>query len=430
MTEFTNRTTFQLSGGRELLNASKVETLLQEWVGVNPTHIKLSNKSFDVEAATKIAEFFQQITSNIEVADISDIIAGRPEEEALKVLRIITNSLQRFELTEVNVSDNAMGAKGVDACKEILKGKKIQKLYVCNDGLSAEASELLADILLSDGVAPLTLFHFYNNMGGNGSGVAISRIITACKALEDLRYSATRCMADGCLAIATAIGSVDGLKRIDLSDNNFGLRACEVLAQGLKNHTRLEHLNLRDAGFGDDGIEAFVNILKDTVFPHLTFLDLSGNEINEENMEVVVEWLGKAVPSLQTLYLDDNEIGSDGAILLTRSIPRLSSLQHLSLTTAEITGKGGFLLAKAVAKVATFQKLDLNGNALAPRAVEEITEVLTKAQKRLGDLEDNDEDGEDDLSEIEEESEEDEDEKEQPDEEADALADALKDAKI
>lgn len=89
-----------------------------------------------------------------------------------------------------------------------------------------------------------------------------------------------------------------------------------------------------------------MNILKDTVFPHLTFLDLSGNEINEENMEVVVEWLGKVVPSLQTLYLDDNEIGSDGAILLTRSIPRLSSLQHLSLTTAEITGKGGFLLAK------------------------------------------------------------------------------------
>lgn len=149
MTEFATRTHFNLSGGRELLNAAKTEVrdrttlihqstnkehvctrqfqaLLSEWTGTNPTHIKLSNKSFDVEAATKIAEFFQQITSNIEVADISDIIAGRPEEEALKVLRIITNSLQRFELVEVNVSDNAMGAKGVDACKEILQGKKIQ----------------------------------------------------------------------------------------------------------------------------------------------------------------------------------------------------------------------------------------------------------------------------------------------------------------
>lgn len=105
-------------------------------------------------------------------------------------------------------------------------------------------------------------------------------------------------------------------------------------------------MNLRDAGFGESGIEAFVSILDDTVFPHLTFLDLSGNDINEENMEALVNWLSKAVPSLQTLLLDDNEIGSDGAILLTRSISRLSSLQHLSVTTAEITAKGGVLLAR------------------------------------------------------------------------------------
>ena len=199
--------------------------MLKEWIGVNPTAIKLSNKSFDLDAATKIAEYFNNVTSNIEIADISDIIAGRAEELALQVLRVISNSLARFELTEVNVSDNAMGAKGVTACQEILKGKKIQKLYVCNDGLSAEASELLADILLNDVPAPLLLFHFYNNMGGNGSGVAVSRIITACQQLEDLRYSATRCMAEGCMAIATSIGSIHHLKRIDLSDNNFGARA-------------------------------------------------------------------------------------------------------------------------------------------------------------------------------------------------------------
>ncbi len=78
---------------------------------------------------------------------------------------------------------------------------------MCNDGLSAEAAELLAEILLSDGVAPLTLFHFYNNMGGNGSGVAIGKIITACQQLEDLRFSATRSMAEGCLAIAAVSGS-------------------------------------------------------------------------------------------------------------------------------------------------------------------------------------------------------------------------------
>jgi Ran GTPase-activating protein (RanGAP) involved in mRNA processing and transport len=169
---------------------------------------------------------------------------------ALKVLRVVSNSLARFEPTEINVSDNAMGAKGVDACKELLKSRKMQKLYVCNDGLSAEASELLAEILLNgdNGAIPsLVLFHFYNNMGGNGAGVAIGRIVTAMPELQDLRFSATRCGAEGCMAIATSIGSVRQLKRIDLSDNNFGTKACERLAHSLKENVSLHKRTLNDS---------------------------------------------------------------------------------------------------------------------------------------------------------------------------------------
>lgn len=56
----------------------------------NPTSIKLSNKSFDQDAANVIATRLREFQS-IEVADLSDIIAGRPEDEALKVLEIICN---------------------------------------------------------------------------------------------------------------------------------------------------------------------------------------------------------------------------------------------------------------------------------------------------------------------------------------------------
>jgi hypothetical protein len=40
-------------------------------------------------------------------------------------------------------------------------------------------------------------------MGGNGSGIAIGKIIRETKDLEDLRFSATRCGNEGCMAIAT-----------------------------------------------------------------------------------------------------------------------------------------------------------------------------------------------------------------------------------
>lgn len=105
---------FQFSGGREMVNGTKAEVkfiypwycksvnftlnffcnllfnqgLISEASEKDPQTIRLSNKSFDAEAAQKIAEKLK-LFKNVSVVDISDIIAGRPEDEALKVLDII-----------------------------------------------------------------------------------------------------------------------------------------------------------------------------------------------------------------------------------------------------------------------------------------------------------------------------------------------------
>jgi Ran GTPase-activating protein (RanGAP) involved in mRNA processing and transport len=60
------------------------------------------------------------------LADISDIIAGRPTEEALKTLHIICSSLKKFNLVIVNVSDNALGPKGIEACRGVLTSSSLE----------------------------------------------------------------------------------------------------------------------------------------------------------------------------------------------------------------------------------------------------------------------------------------------------------------
>lgn len=156
------------------------------------------------------------------------------------------------------------------------------------------------------------------------------------------------------------------------------------MAESLKAQTALEVLNLRDDGFTSDGVEAIFNILETTTFPHLTTLDLSGNEISEDTMEVLTDWLASAVPNLTHLYLDDNELGSDGVLLLSRVISKLTNLTVLSLNTCEITAKGGFSIAKAVSKLTKFHKLELNGNLISSNGVEEIQGVMGRAKKLLG----------------------------------------------
>jgi len=77
------------------------------------------------------------------VAGIDDIIAGRPEEEALRTLSIICSGLKRFDLVELNVSDNAMGAKGVESCRDLLSKKSLQVRDVTNKFLFVGNKPLL-----------------------------------------------------------------------------------------------------------------------------------------------------------------------------------------------------------------------------------------------------------------------------------------------
>lgn len=69
------------------------------------------------------AAALSNIKGSLQEADLSDIIAGRPEEEALAALNIICGSLASAQLQKLNLSDNALGEKGIRACASALTTK-------------------------------------------------------------------------------------------------------------------------------------------------------------------------------------------------------------------------------------------------------------------------------------------------------------------
>lgn len=68
--------------GREFVDGSRAEELLSPLLSKShsqPVKIRLSSKSFGQEAANAVAQVFKErLISGIRVADLSDIIAGRP----------------------------------------------------------------------------------------------------------------------------------------------------------------------------------------------------------------------------------------------------------------------------------------------------------------------------------------------------------------
>ena len=85
--------------------------------------IKFSTKSFGIQAAEVAAEGIENVCETLVDADISDIIAGRPEKEVLGALEIIGQSLAKAKLRSLDLSDNALGQKGILACAAAFKNQ-------------------------------------------------------------------------------------------------------------------------------------------------------------------------------------------------------------------------------------------------------------------------------------------------------------------
>jgi hypothetical protein len=143
--------------------------------------IRLSDKSYTAEAAAVIATFLTEpfvgsgvpLVHDIVEVDLSDSIAGRMTEEGLQVLKTICDAFVESRLVDVNLSDNAIGQQGIGACRTALSKKSLERLALCNNGLSRETMRQVADILTNDDddgtgciASNMTKIHFYNNMSG------------------------------------------------------------------------------------------------------------------------------------------------------------------------------------------------------------------------------------------------------------------------
>ncbi len=60
-------------------------------------------------------------------------------------------------------------------------------------------------MLIANTNCNLSLLHFYNNMSGTNGAINFSKILDHFTDIEDLRFSATRAGAEGCLVLAKVI---------------------------------------------------------------------------------------------------------------------------------------------------------------------------------------------------------------------------------
>lgn len=386
---------FDISGGRRaFISGEEAEEVLKplKVPGNLYTRICFSNRSFGLEAAHVTEPILLSIKDQLTEVDLSDFVAGRSESEALEVMNIFSSALEGCNLRYLNLSNNALGEKGVKAFGKLLKTQNnLEELYLINDGISEEAARAVCELIPS--TEKLKVLHFHNNMTGDEGAVAIAEMVKRSPVLEDFRCSSTRVGLEGGVALAKALGSCKHLRKLDLRDNMFGVEAGIALSRSLFAFADLTEAYLSYLNLEDEGAEALANALKECA-PSLEVLDMAGNDITAKGASSLAACIS-AKQFLTKLNLSENELKDEGAILIAKAIEvGHGQLNEVDLSTNAIRIAGARLLAQAVVDKPGFKSLNINGNYISDEGIDEVKDIFKGLPNVLGNLDENDPDGE------------------------------------
>lgn len=392
-------TFFDISKGqRAFIEADEAEELLRplKEPGNSYTKICFSNRSFGLGAARVAEPILVSLKDQLKEVDLSDFIAGRPEVEALEVMNIFSAALEGSVLKSLNLSNNALGEKGVRAFGALLKSQTcLEELYLMNDGISEEAAQAVCELIPS--TEKLRVLQFHNNMTGDQGALAISEVVKRSPLLEDFRCSSTRIGTEGGITLSEALKTCTHLKKLDLRDNMFGVEGGVGLSKALSNHEDLSEVYLSYLNLEDEGSIAIANVLKETA-PSLEVLEMAGNDITAEAAPVIAACIA-AQKLLTKLNLAENELKDEGAIQISKALEGHAQLKEVDLSCNLIRRAGARVLAQTVVQKPEFMLLNIDGNFISDEGIDEVKDIFKKSPDMLGSLDENDPEGEENAEE-------------------------------
>ena len=161
----------------------------------------------------------------------------------------------------------------------------------------------------------------------------------------------------------------------------ISLTLCDIISRGvisiaeaIQVNTTLQNLDISSNNISDAGTAAISDNLKRN--NSLVKLNMSRNKITGERVKMIVEAL-QVNTTLKQLNLSINKITDDGATFISEGLKYNNSLQELNMSRNNITSEGAKMIAKALQVNTTLKQLDLSINNIYDDGATAISNVLT-----------------------------------------------------
>jgi len=228
-------------------------------------------------------------------------------------------------LEELNLSNNCFFGENLEKLTHVLYMlHNLRDLNISGNIINIKNAKTLASALkYMTGLLKLDMCGIHM---GNISLNILSKSIMYMTKLECLNLGSNWTGSESQGDLALILQSLPNLKDLDLSYSEIGTAKMDVLAPIICNLSKLKRLNLRGNEIGEY-FDTQIPLFK---IPTLEFLDISLNRLTTKGVSRLAESL-ETMTSLTHLTLTNNEIGTEGCIILSSSIKKLKRMTTLDI---------------------------------------------------------------------------------------------------
>ncbi|XP_029935053.1 protein NLRC3-like [Myripristis murdjan] len=240
--------------------------------------------------------------------DIQEFL--KSENRSEKELSVIHCSALAYML---QMSEEVLDVLDLKAYNTSLEGRRrlipavrnCRKARLSDCGLSETHCEVLASALKSNPhLTELDLSHNY--LQDSGVELLSAGLESPNCRLKTLRLDRCELSESSCASLASALKSNPNLTELDLSDNKLQDSGVELLSAGLQSpNCRLKTLRLRSCSLSGSSCASLASSL--TSNPHLTELDLRGNDPMDKTVELLFDLVESPNCGLKALRVNYEE---------------------------------------------------------------------------------------------------------------------------
>ena len=209
---------------------------------------------------------------------------------------------------------------------------------------------------------------------GRGGAVNLITSLTKFSTIRELHLSSTRIGSEDCKALSELLACS---KVLNIGHNNLSPDSIQLIVDGLSHSTSLEKLDMSHSNFSSKNIIKLSSVLR--VNTRLKELNIGQCNIQSSDSVHLAKALEEnTTTQLQSLMLEGNPIGSEGAAAFGDMLATNKSLAELDMSGCSIQSKGAVRLAQTMGKNFTVREFDISDNQIGSEGAFAFASMLKR----------------------------------------------------